>query len=300
MRKANGFFNALRAQSAFSLPSPINLGLGNEMRRNIRELNARTPGEFVSNLDSLALHGHSAILCSMDLEGCIPLLRQLMGQLGGAPRALVCLDNRLGELEGLRTLFPAGIRSICAGFIPNGIATLPAAMPVETLKNTLCTNRSVYTVLYLRGLSLDTAALNILSSLPLGHMLLLNCDPTNTLEDSQNINRLFSRDWIFADSYPGASAQAVSALLPTYEKNVTQHMSNLYNSQQDFHSISQLNHYEEFPVFTKTELYQLAGEGKSLAVDRIRQNCYTCRLGAAPASGRPQWFDSRRGRRSVP
>lgn len=299
MRKATGFFNALRAKSALSLPTPVNMGIGNEMRRNVRDLDARTSGEFISQLELAAMGAHSAIVCSMDLQGCMPLLRQLLGRLGDMPRVLICPENRLGELGGLHALFPAGNRDISAGPIPNGIATLPAGMPVEALKNMLYTNRSVYTVLYLRGLSLDTAVLNLLNSMPVGHMLLLNCDPTNVLEDSQNINRLFSRDWIFADSYPGASAQAVSGLLPTYRKNVTQHMSNLYNTAQDFHSISQLNTHDEVPVFTKAELYQLSDQHKALAVDRIHQACYTCRSEVFSGPGAPAGPKSRFGRKSV-
>lgn len=277
MPKANGFFNALRSKSAFSLPTPVNMGIGNEMRRNVRDLDARTPGELVSRLEPVAMGAHSAIVCSMDLQGCLPLLRQLLGRLGDMPRVLICPENRLGELGGLQALFPGGRRDISAGPIRNGIATLPGGMPVEALKNMLYNNRSFYTVVYLRGLVLDTAALNLLSGMPVGHMLLLGCDPTAVLEDGQNLPRLFSRDWIFADSYPGTSAQAISGLLPTYLKTITQHMSNLYNTAQDFHSISQLNSHDEVPVFTKAELYQLSEKNKALAVDRIRQACYTCR-----------------------
>lgn len=299
MRKATAFFNALHAKSAFSLPTPINMGIANEMRRNIRDLDARTAGELVSQLEPAALGAHSAIVCSMDLQGCLPLMRQLLGRLGSMPRVLICPENRLGELGGLHALFPAGDLDISAGPIPNGIATLPAGMPVEALKNMLYTNRSFYTVVYLQGLVLDTAALNLLSGMPVGHMLLLGSDPTAVLEDSRNLPRLFSRDWIFADSYPGASAQAVSGLLPTYKKNVTQHMSNLYNTAQDFHSISQLNTHDEVPVFTKAELYQLSDRHRALAVDRIRQACYTCRREAFSGPGVLAGPGNRLGRRSV-
>lgn len=268
-------FNYQKNLHTSSLPAPVNTGKGNDQRRGVVEYKAMTPAEFLGKIPNLDLLGRTTVLCDMDLSRDIMLLRQMMGYLQGVPRMLVCSETQLAELEYLKRAFPAGVVANGCQMKNNGICTLPVVQPLQVLKDILTSYPDVYIVLHLSRITLDVATLNLLNSLALGYMLLIDRDPCNMMEKAEERNRLFCTDYVFAGSYPGNALQYMSENLWTYEKLVTQHITNrIEYPGMDPVSVTQMNSLHEFPVFTKYELTELTQQGKFLIADRLRQKCY--------------------------
>jgi hypothetical protein len=267
-------FNMQKKLHTSSLPAPVNMGVGNDQRRSVFEYKTMSPAEFLGKVADFCLLGRSTLVCDFNLEKEKILLRQMMGYLHGEPRILVCSESQISEVEYLKRSFPAGIVNSGEPIV-NGIYLLPLSEPAQKLKDLLSTYPDVYFVIYLSRVTLDTAALNLLNSLGLGYMLLIDRDPSNMVERADDRTRLFCTDYVFAGGYPGMALQSMSSCLWSYEKLVTQHITNVMdNSIEDHVSITQMNNLVRTPVFFDYELQTLSNNGKFLVADRLRQRAY--------------------------